>query len=85
MTELLSAEVPESLAGNRLDQIAAKLFPEYSRARLQSLIKEGKLLVNGKESRAKDRLILGDQIAVTVEPQKPLDHQAEPIPLNTVY
>ena len=85
MTELLSAEVPESLAGNRLDQIAAKLFPEYSRARLQSLIKEGKLLVNGKESRAKDRLILGDQIAVTVEPQKPLDHQAEPIPLNIVY
>ena len=85
MTELLSAEVPESLAGNRLDQIAAKLFPEYSRARLQSLIKEGKLLVNGKESRAKDRLILGDQIAVTVEPQKPLDHQAAPIPLNTVY
>ena len=85
MTELLSAEVPESLAGNRLDQIAAKLFPEYSRARLQSLIKEGKLLVNGKESRAKDRLIFGDQIAVTVEPQKPLDHQAEPIPLNTVY
>jgi 23S rRNA pseudouridine1911/1915/1917 synthase len=77
--------VPESLAGNRLDQIAAKLFPEYSRARLQSLIKEGKLLVNGKESRAKDRLILGDQIAVTVEPQKPLDHQAEPIPLNIVY
>jgi len=43
------------------------------------------LLVNGKESRAKDRLILGDQIAVTVEPQKPLDHQAEPIPLNIVY
>ena len=85
MTELLSAEVPESLAGNRLDQIAAKLFPGYSRARLQSLIKEGKLLVNGKESRAKDRLILGDKIAVTVEPQKPLDHQAEPIPLNIVY
>ena len=85
MTELLSAEVPESLAGNRLDQIAAKLFPGYSRARLQSLIKEGKLLVNGKESRAKDRLILGDKIAVAVEPQKPLDHQAEPIPLNIVY
>ena len=85
MTELLSAEVPESLAGNRLDQIAAKLFPGYSRARLQSLIKEGKLLVNGKDSRAKDRLILGDKIAVTVEPQKPLDYQAEPIPLNIVY
>ena len=85
MTELLSAEVPESLAGNRLDQIAANLFPEYSRARLQSLIKEGKLRVNGKESRAKERLRLGDKIAVTVEPQKILEHKAEPIPLDIVY
>lgn len=85
MTELLSAEVPESLAGNRLDQIAANLFPEYSRARLQSLIKEGKLRVNGKESRAKERLRLGDKIAVTVEPQKVLEHEAEPIPLDIVY
>tara|TARA_B100001029_G_scaffold179156_1_gene187724 strand:- start:645 stop:1598 length:954 start_codon:yes stop_codon:yes gene_type:complete len=85
MTELLSAEVPESLAGNRLDQIAANLFPEYSRARLQSLIKEGKLRVNGKESRAKERLRLGDKIAVTVEPQKILKHKAEPIPLDIVY
>ena len=85
MTELLSAEVPESLAGNRLDQIAANLFPEYSRARLQSLIKEGKLRVNGKESRAKERLRLGDKIAVTVEPQKILEHEAEPIPLDIVY
>ena len=72
MNEFMSAEVPEDLAGNRLDQIAANLFPRYSRARLQSLIKDGKLLVNGKESRAKDRLQMGDRIAVTIEPQTTL-------------
>ncbi len=82
MSELLSAEVSEDLAGNRLDQIAANLFPRYSRARLQSLIKEGKLLVNGQESRAKDRLKLGDIIAVTIEPQTTVEYEAEQIPLN---
>ena len=66
MNKLLSGEVTEDLAGNRLDQVAANLFPRYSRARLQSLIKEGKLLVNGQESRTKDRLKLGDVIAVTI-------------------
>ena len=85
MNELLSAEVPEDLAGNRLDQIAANLFPRYSRARLQSLIKEGKLLVNGKESRAKDRLQMGDRIAVTIELQTTLEYQAEQIPLQIIY
>ena len=85
MSELLSDEVPEDLAGNRLDKIAANLFPRYSRARLQSLIKEGKLLVNGKESRAKDRLQSGDRIDVAVETQNIVEHRAERIPLNIVY
>ena len=85
MNKLLSGEVTEDLAGNRLDQVAANLFPRYSRARLQSLIKEGKLLVNGQESRTKDRLKLGDVIAVTIEPQTIIEYQAEEIPLNVIY
>lgn len=85
MNKLLSGEVTEDLAGNRLDQVAANLFPRYSRARLQSLIKKGKLLVNGQESRTKDRLKLGDVIAVTIEPQTIIEYQAEEIPLNVIY
>ena len=52
----LSAEVPEDLAGNRLDQIAAQLFPEYSRARLQYWIKDGSLRVNAQSLRPRDFL-----------------------------
>ncbi len=85
MSELLSAEVSEDLAGNRLDRIAANLFPRYSRARLQSLIKTGDLLVNGKESRAKERLQPGDRITVTIEPNPTLEYQAEQLPLNIVF
>ena len=85
MNELLSAEVSEDLAGNRLDQIAANLFPRYSRTRLQSLIKKGNLLVNGRESLAKERLQLGDKITVTIEPIPTLEYRAEQVPLNIVF
>ena len=63
----LQAEVPEELSGSRLDQIAAKLFPEYSRGRLQSWIKEGALLVNSKQLRPRDRLQTGDSLLVEAE------------------
>ena len=85
MKELLTADVPDALAGNRVDQIAASLFPKYSRARLQLWIKEGKLVVNGKVLRAKDRLQAGDSIAVSAELPKVQEHEAEEIPLNIVY
>lgn len=37
----LAANIPEELANNRLDQVLAKLFPEYSRTKLQTWIKAG--------------------------------------------
>jgi len=60
----LKAEVPEHLSGNRLDQIAAQLFPDYSRARLQNWIKDGSLVVNTRQLRPRDRLQTGDTIEV---------------------
>ncbi|HWT50754.1 MAG TPA: hypothetical protein VN113_01065, partial [Caulobacter sp.] len=40
--EVLTADLPEALAGQRLDKVLAPLFPDLSRARLQSLIGEGR-------------------------------------------
>lgn len=39
------AVVPMELAGQRLDQAAAELFPVYSRSRLSEWIKAGALTV----------------------------------------
>jgi 23S rRNA pseudouridine1911/1915/1917 synthase len=50
----LSADVPSEMDNERLDQIAAKLFPDYSRSRLQTWIKKGDLLVDGKQLRTRD-------------------------------
>ena len=47
----LSAEVPETLSGERLDQVAAELFPDYSRSKLAAWIKAGALTANGEQRR----------------------------------
>ncbi len=81
----LKAEVTEELSGNRLDQIAAKLFPEYSRARLQSWIREGALLVNSKQLRPRDRLESGDRLVVEAQLEAAESWVAEAMPLDVVF
>ncbi|MBH8550794.1 RNA pseudouridine synthase, partial [Klebsiella pneumoniae] len=55
----LSAEVPSDLGGQRLDQVAAQLFAEYSRSRLTTWIKEGRLTVDGAVVRPRDTVYGG--------------------------
>ena len=81
----LQAAVPEDLSGNRLDQIAAKLFPEYSRARLQGWIKDGSLKVNGRILKSKDKLPTGDLIRVEAEMAAATSWVAEPLALDIVF
>src|SRR5690606_13137045 len=58
MAEVINkhSTVPAELNGQRFDQIAAQLFPDYSRARLQAWIKNGELTVDGAPGRARDKL-----------------------------
>lgn len=81
----LKAEVTDELSGKRLDQIAAKLFPEYSRARLQSWIREGSLLVNNSQLRPRDRLESGDFLVVEADLESAEAWVAEEMPLDIVF
>ena len=47
------AEVPAALALERLDVVATKLFPEFSRAQLQGWIRSGELTVDGRQAKPK--------------------------------
>jgi len=40
-----------------VDQALAKLFPDYSRSRLQTWLKDGQILINGEVKRAKDKVL----------------------------
>jgi len=61
----LKARVPGEMGGDRLDQIAAQLFPDYSRSRLQQWIKSGELTVDENKKKAKDKLYGGELLEVS--------------------
>ncbi|MBT8146373.1 MAG: 23S rRNA pseudouridine(1911/1915/1917) synthase RluD [Gammaproteobacteria bacterium] len=79
------AEVPEDLSGKRLDQAAAKLFPDFSRARLQHWIKEGSLRVNGDSKRNRDKVLASDVLSIDAELSAEDEWSAEPMALDVVY
>jgi 23S rRNA pseudouridine1911/1915/1917 synthase len=45
--ETRRTHLPPEVAGRRLDQALAELFPEFSRSRLTAWIKSGDVLVDG--------------------------------------
>jgi 23S rRNA pseudouridine1911/1915/1917 synthase len=81
----LSSNVPDEMAGMRLDQVLAELFSEYSRSKLQTWVKAGKVTVNGRVLKPKDRLEGGEDVEVDAEAERVIECVAESIPLDIVY
>lgn len=80
-----TVEVPRELGNKRLDQVAAQLFPDFSRSRLQQWIKEGELTVDGDVWRGRDKLIGGEILTLETELQAEGHWQAEDISLDILY
>ena len=53
------AVVAEFQHGMRLDQVAAELFPDFSRSRLQAWIRSGALRSDGRQLRPRDKVSAG--------------------------
>jgi 23S rRNA pseudouridine1911/1915/1917 synthase len=81
----LEAKVDSEQAGLRLDQVASNLFPDYSRARLQTWIKDGSLLVDGDKAKNRQKLFGGELITLAVEQETQEQWQAESLPLDIMY
>ncbi len=77
--------VLDSDEGLRVDQIVAKQFPEFSRAHIQKWIKEGVLLVNNKQVKARQTLNPSDIIDVDFWEDAQLIDLPEDIPLDIVF
>lgn len=69
----------------RLDKYLAKECPGLSRSRLQKLIEQGHILVNGYGAKASQRLNSGDHIHVSLPPSESASVVAEAIPINVIY
>ena len=83
--EALSAILPEALAGQRLDKVLAPLFPDLSRARLQALIGEGRLTLDGQPVTDASRKAKAGTYVLAVPPPAPADPEPEAIPLAVLY
>jgi len=71
--------------GARIDKYVAEAVPELSRAAVQRLLDEGRILVNGGAVKASYRLSEGDTISVQIPPPVEVEIAAEAIPLDVVY
>ena len=81
----LYAKVPVELGGQRLDQVAAQVFPEHSRSRLTAWIKENRLTVDGQILRPRDTVYSGSELELTAEREAQGEWLAQDIPLDIVY
>ena len=81
----MEASVDVGLAGARLDQALAALFPDYSRSRLQAWTREGRVSVNGEARRPRDRVEFGDRLALRALIEDRVECVAEDIPLDIVF
>jgi 23S rRNA pseudouridine1911/1915/1917 synthase len=90
MSELRTIEVTAEAKGQRLDQFIAQFLTAQdepvSRSRVQLLLEQGDVLVNGLREKAAFKLRGGERIDITGEPRPaPLKATAEEIPLDVVY
>jgi len=86
MSELQTIAVPSESAGERLDQFIVAQLDGVSRSRVQLLLEQGDVLVDGVRQKASYKLRGGESILITGEPRPaPLKATAEDIPLNVVF
>src|SRR5258706_11735584 len=84
----MQAVVPQELGGLRLDQALARLFPQYSRNRLQAWLESGHITVENQQGRTKSRTHVSGGERVRVEPPalpSAASPQAQRMPLKVVY
>ena len=71
--------------GQRLDRYLADQRPELSRSRLQKLIVEGAVCINGKTTRSSYRVVAGDSITIDIPPPIESTINPEDIPLDIFF
>ena len=77
--------VSENDAKLRLDHFLAKRLPQYSRTRLQQLIRSGFVRLNGASTRPRQIVRAGDKIDVRESPVEQIETRPQRIPLDILF
>ncbi len=81
----MQIEVQEVEVDQRLDLFLRQRCPELSRSRIQTLVKEGSVCVNGQAVRPAYLVQEGDRVELEVPAPQPLEVAPEHIALDIVY
>ena len=77
--------VEKEYEGNRIDSYLAKKDEDLSRVAIQRLIKEQKVLVNGKKIKASYKVQENDSVTLEEEEPKEIELKAQDIPVEILY
>ncbi|HVJ45193.1 MAG TPA: RluA family pseudouridine synthase [Luteolibacter sp.] len=75
----------ETNSGDRLDAFLAAKLAELSRSRIQTLIREQYILVNGNPAKPRDGVKAGDHITIALPEAVPDKAEPQDIPLDVMY
>ena len=81
----MSAQVPRALGGLRLDQALARMFPQYSRNRLQVWLAAGHIRLEGARGEARQAVRGGERVDLAPPPAPDATPRAQRMPLAIVY
>ncbi len=83
--ELIEVRVRREQARQRLDRFLALELPQFSRSRLQALIEQGLVRLNGKQPRARELVRAEDSVQIEIPPAEKIEAQPESIPLEILF
>ena len=82
---MIELNVPNERAGWRLDRYLAAALSQFSRSRLQALIRNGAVQLQGKNARPRETVHTGDVVRLTIPLLEEIEAQAEEIPLEILF
>lgn len=86
MSDRIEVFQNENVTPGRLDKFLVARLPEFSRARLQGLIADGFVAVDGLPAKKSGQTLEGGEtVTVRIPPPQPSDLAAENIPLDVIF
>ena len=81
----MRATVPGELGGLRFDQALVRLFPQYSRNRLQAWLKAGHIRLDGRSAEARHAVTGGEEVVLEPPVPQGAAPAAQRMPLKIVH
>jgi len=81
----LKKTVPGDLAGRRLDQALAQMFPEYSRSRLKQWLTDGYITVDDDQPRPRDPVLGGECVVLSPADDEQPTAAPEPVDFGVAW